>query len=183
MPLSCAVVRERIVVETFAFGFVWDIVRHWEVTFNFRSPPASSSPGPPSTSGCPGPGRRYSTRSTRGKKIQNLLSATLKCLLVFLNCLWCPCAIVIQLPYEMKKNYLTFSRGSFTKTPFLIFKTNCLFPYSSKFFFNRLVSLMSSGPLHCHVLCGEGAVERWRGMLGPTKVFKTRYEQPGEGRN
>ncbi len=71
--------------------------------FYFRSPPASSSPGPPSTSGCPGPGPRSSTRSTRGKIIQNLLSATLKCLLEFLNCSWCPCAIVLQIQYEMKK--------------------------------------------------------------------------------
>ncbi len=44
-----------------------------------------------------------------------------------------------------------------------------------KFFYNRLVSFMSSGPVHCHVLAGEGAIAGWRSLMGPTKVFKTRY--------
>ncbi len=54
---------------------------------------------------------------------------------------------------------------------------NFVFPVvssSSKFFFNRLVSFMSSGPLHCHVLAREDAIAEWRRIMGPTKVFKTR---------
>ena len=37
---------------------------------------------------------------------------------------------------------------------------------------------MSSGECHAHVLAKENAIADWRTMLGPTKVFKTRFEQP-----
>jgi nucleoside diphosphate kinase len=29
-----------------------------------------------------------------------------------------------------------------------------------------------SGPISCHILGRENAIQEWRSMLGPTKVFK-----------
>jgi nucleoside-diphosphate kinase len=50
--------------------------------------------------------------------------------------------------------------------------------HEGKFFYNRLVGFMSSGESHAHVLAKENAIRDWRAMLGATKVFKTRFEQP-----
>ena len=75
--------------------------------------------------------------------------------------------------------------------------------HQGKFFYNRLVTYMSryerkiilynlsifitsvkhlfifSGCSHIHILGrNENAIQKWRTMMGPTKVFKTRYEQP-----
>jgi len=50
--------------------------------------------------------------------------------------------------------------------------------HEGKFFYNRLVGFMSSGECHAHVLAKENAIADWRAILGPTKVFKTRFEQP-----
>ena len=53
-----------------------------------------------------------------------------------------------------------------------------LSPVYLQFFYNRLVGFMSSGECHAHVLAKENAIADWRAILGPTKVFKTRFEQP-----
>lgn len=37
---------------------------------------------------------------------------------------------------------------------------------------------MSSGPLSANILTGHNAIERWRKLMGPTKVFKAVYENP-----
>jgi len=50
--------------------------------------------------------------------------------------------------------------------------------HEGKFFYNRLVGFMSSGECHAHVLAKENAIADWRAILGPTKVFRTRYDQP-----
>ncbi|XP_059156656.1 nucleoside diphosphate kinase 6-like isoform X2 [Physella acuta] len=50
--------------------------------------------------------------------------------------------------------------------------------HRGKFFQNRLVSFMSSGPIWSHVLCGDDAIARWRKLMGPTKVLKTVFEDP-----
>lgn len=50
--------------------------------------------------------------------------------------------------------------------------------HEQKFFYNRLVTFMSSGPIHAYILLRENAIAEWRKLLGPTKVFKTRYENP-----
>jgi nucleoside-diphosphate kinase len=50
--------------------------------------------------------------------------------------------------------------------------------HRNKFFYNRLVSFMSSGVCHFHILMREDAIKTWRTLMGPTKVFKTRYESP-----
>lgn len=50
--------------------------------------------------------------------------------------------------------------------------------HEGKFFYNRLVSFMSSGPISTHILARESAITAWRKLMGPTKVFKTIYEEP-----
>jgi len=50
--------------------------------------------------------------------------------------------------------------------------------HKEKFFYNRLVSYMSCGPLWAHVLAHPDAISRWRQLMGPTKVFKTIHEHP-----
>lgn len=35
-----------------------------------------------------------------------------------------------------------------------------------------------SGPIEVMVLSGDGAITKWRGLLGPTKVFKAVYTHP-----
>ncbi|KAH9505036.1 Nucleoside diphosphate kinase 6 [Bulinus truncatus] len=50
--------------------------------------------------------------------------------------------------------------------------------HKGKFFQNRLVSFMSSGPLWSHILCADDAIIRWRKLMGPTKVLKTIFDEP-----
>ncbi|CAF0711471.1 unnamed protein product [Brachionus calyciflorus] len=50
--------------------------------------------------------------------------------------------------------------------------------HEKKFFYNRLVYSMSSGPIWCHILARENAIKEWRKLMGPTKVFKTIYDDP-----
>ena len=57
--------------------------------------------------------------------------------------------------------------------------------HHSRFFYNRLVTYMSSGSVHAHIIglpsCTSNAVNAitsWRQLMGPTKVMKTRYTDP-----
>lgn len=50
--------------------------------------------------------------------------------------------------------------------------------HQGKFFYNRLVSFMSSGPISTHILARENAIQEWRSLMGPTKVFRTVHEDP-----
>ncbi|XP_047492376.1 nucleoside diphosphate kinase 6-like isoform X1 [Penaeus chinensis] len=50
--------------------------------------------------------------------------------------------------------------------------------HEGKFFYNRLVTFMASGPTHALVLAREDAIKHWRALMGPTKVYKTKYEAP-----
>lgn len=50
--------------------------------------------------------------------------------------------------------------------------------HKERFFYNRLVSYMSCGPLWAHVLAHPDAIARWRHLQGPTKVFKAIHEHP-----
>ena len=54
-----------------------------------------------------------------------------------------------------------------------------------RFFYNRLVTYMSSGSVHAHILAlpsespkDTKAITKWRTLMGPTKVMKTRYSDP-----
>ncbi|XP_071965084.1 nucleoside diphosphate kinase 6-like [Antedon mediterranea] len=48
--------------------------------------------------------------------------------------------------------------------------------HKGKFFYNRLVGFMSSGPMSAHILARDSAIEHWRTLMGPTKTFKARHE-------
>uniref|UniRef100_A0A8C2KHI3 Nucleoside diphosphate kinase n=1 Tax=Cyprinus carpio TaxID=7962 RepID=A0A8C2KHI3_CYPCA len=45
--------------------------------------------------------------------------------------------------------------------------------HAGRFFYQRLVEFMSSGPMRAYILAREDAITHWRGMMGPTKVNTT----------
>ncbi|XP_040016712.1 nucleoside diphosphate kinase 6 [Gasterosteus aculeatus] len=50
--------------------------------------------------------------------------------------------------------------------------------HSERFFYQRLVEFMSSGPMRAYVLARVDAIRQWRELMGPTKVFRARYTSP-----
>ncbi|XP_050301666.1 nucleoside diphosphate kinase 6-like [Anthonomus grandis grandis] len=50
--------------------------------------------------------------------------------------------------------------------------------HKGKFFYNRLVTFMTSGESDLYVLAKENAIRDWRLLMGPTKVFKAQFEAP-----
>ncbi|CAN9507392.1 unnamed protein product [Ophioblennius macclurei] len=50
--------------------------------------------------------------------------------------------------------------------------------HSERFFYQRLVEFMSSGPMRAYILAREDAISHWRALMGPTKVFRARYTSP-----
>ncbi|KAM4528963.1 nucleoside diphosphate kinase 6 isoform 1-T2 [Fundulus diaphanus] len=50
--------------------------------------------------------------------------------------------------------------------------------HSERFFYQRLVEFMSSGPMRAYILAKEDAILQWRDLMGPTKVFRARYTSP-----
>ncbi|XP_072436352.1 nucleoside diphosphate kinase 6-like [Chiloscyllium punctatum] len=50
--------------------------------------------------------------------------------------------------------------------------------HSGRFFYQRVVEFMTSGPMRAYVLAREDAIQRWRYVMGPTKVFRARYSAP-----
>ncbi|RWS30342.1 hypothetical protein B4U80_02899 [Leptotrombidium deliense] len=50
--------------------------------------------------------------------------------------------------------------------------------HKEKFFFTRLVSFMSSGPISVHIIAKENAIRQWRKLMGPTKVYIAQHEEP-----
>ncbi|CAH1112972.1 unnamed protein product [Psylliodes chrysocephalus] len=50
--------------------------------------------------------------------------------------------------------------------------------HKRKFFYNRLITFMTSGPSDMMILTKENAVKDWRDLMGPTKVFKAQFEAP-----
>ena len=84
---------------------------------------------------------------------------------------------------------LTFVQKMIVENNFLIVRSKILSlsrtkaeefykEHEGKFFYNRLVTFMSSGPCQPLVLAKAGAIADWRKLMGPTKVFKTRYSHP-----
>ncbi|EST04578.1 Nucleoside diphosphate kinase [Kalmanozyma brasiliensis GHG001] len=47
--------------------------------------------------------------------------------------------------------------------------------HRGRFYYDRLILGMISGPSLALALCGPGAVKEWRRMLGPTKAYKGKY--------
>jgi len=50
--------------------------------------------------------------------------------------------------------------------------------HAGRFFHNRLVTFMHSGPVQAYILAHPDAVQRWREVMGPTKTFRAQYEAP-----
>ncbi|VEN64492.1 unnamed protein product [Callosobruchus maculatus] len=50
--------------------------------------------------------------------------------------------------------------------------------HKGKFFYNRLVTFMTSGPCELMILTKENAIQEWRQLMGPTKVFRAQFEAP-----
>ncbi|XP_028997595.1 nucleoside diphosphate kinase 6 isoform X2 [Betta splendens] len=50
--------------------------------------------------------------------------------------------------------------------------------HSERFFYQRLVEFMSSGPMRAYILARDDAIHQWRQLMGPTKVFRARYTSP-----
>ncbi|XP_051816841.1 nucleoside diphosphate kinase 6 [Acanthochromis polyacanthus] len=50
--------------------------------------------------------------------------------------------------------------------------------HSGRFFYQRLVEFMSSGPMRAYILAREDAIRHWRDLMGPTKVFRAQYTSP-----
>ncbi|EFN73333.1 Nucleoside diphosphate kinase 6 [Camponotus floridanus] len=50
--------------------------------------------------------------------------------------------------------------------------------HRDRFFYNRLVSFMCSGPSDIHILAAHDAIVKWRQLMGPTKVYQAQYSAP-----
>ncbi|KAB0793672.1 hypothetical protein PPYR_13292 [Photinus pyralis] len=50
--------------------------------------------------------------------------------------------------------------------------------HKDKFFYNRLITFMTSGPSDLYILARENAIQEWRDLMGPTKTYKAQYEDP-----
>ncbi|XP_026476267.1 nucleoside diphosphate kinase 6 [Ctenocephalides felis] len=50
--------------------------------------------------------------------------------------------------------------------------------HKEKFFYNRLVTFMTSGASDVYILARHDAIEYWRKLMGPTKVFRAQYSHP-----
>lgn len=50
--------------------------------------------------------------------------------------------------------------------------------HEGKFFYNRLVTFMSSCPIYALILSKEDAITSWRSLIGKTNVYKTIYSDP-----
>ncbi|XP_062507161.1 nucleoside diphosphate kinase 6-like [Corticium candelabrum] len=52
------------------------------------------------------------------------------------------------------------------------------FAHRGRFFFTRLVGMISSGPIIPLILARHNAVQQWRDMMGPTKTFRAKVVSP-----
>ncbi|XP_059504752.1 nucleoside diphosphate kinase 6 isoform X2 [Stegostoma tigrinum] len=50
--------------------------------------------------------------------------------------------------------------------------------HSGRFFYQRVVEFMTSGPMRAYILARDDAIQHWRYLMGPTKVFRARYSAP-----
>nr|XP_008121060.1 PREDICTED: nucleoside diphosphate kinase 6 [Anolis carolinensis]XP_008121061.1 PREDICTED: nucleoside diphosphate kinase 6 [Anolis carolinensis] len=50
--------------------------------------------------------------------------------------------------------------------------------HSGRFFYQRLVEFMASGPMRAYILAHQEAISLWRSLMGPTKVFRAQHTHP-----
>lgn len=51
--------------------------------------------------------------------------------------------------------------------------------HEGRFFYNRLLTFMCSGPSEVYILARDDAIKTWRELMGPTKVYQAVYTAPG----
>ncbi|XP_053525456.1 nucleoside diphosphate kinase 6 isoform X2 [Artibeus jamaicensis] len=50
--------------------------------------------------------------------------------------------------------------------------------HRGRFFYQRLVEFMASGPIRAYILAHKDAIQLWRTLMGPTRVFRARHVAP-----
>ncbi|XP_072452747.1 nucleoside diphosphate kinase 6 [Notamacropus eugenii] len=50
--------------------------------------------------------------------------------------------------------------------------------HAGRFFYQRLVEFMASGPIRAYILAHKDAIQLWRTLMGPTKVFRAHHVAP-----
>ncbi|XP_036049047.1 nucleoside diphosphate kinase 6 isoform X2 [Onychomys torridus] len=50
--------------------------------------------------------------------------------------------------------------------------------HEGRFFYQRLVEFMASGPIRAYILAHKDAIQLWRTLMGPTRVFRARHMAP-----
>lgn len=50
--------------------------------------------------------------------------------------------------------------------------------HKNKFFYNRLITFITSGPSEILILEKNNAILDWRSLMGPTKVFRAQFDAP-----
>lgn len=50
--------------------------------------------------------------------------------------------------------------------------------HQNKFFFNRLITFMSSSPIYALILAKTDAITSWRSLIGKANVYRTIYYDP-----
>jgi nucleoside-diphosphate kinase len=50
--------------------------------------------------------------------------------------------------------------------------------HEKKFFFNRLITFMSSSPIYALILAKNDAISSWRSLIGKANVYRTVYSDP-----
>lgn len=50
--------------------------------------------------------------------------------------------------------------------------------HEGRFFYQRLVEFMASGPIRAYILAHKDAIQLWRTLMGPTRVFQARHMAP-----
>lgn len=50
--------------------------------------------------------------------------------------------------------------------------------HEKKFFFNRLITFMSSSPIYTMILTKQDAINSWRSLIGKANVYRTIYTDP-----
>ncbi|XP_059520837.1 nucleoside diphosphate kinase 6 [Myotis daubentonii] len=50
--------------------------------------------------------------------------------------------------------------------------------HEGRFFYQRLVEFMASGPIRAYILAHPDAIQLWRTLMGPTRVFRARHVAP-----
>ncbi|KAM8973880.1 nucleoside diphosphate kinase 6 [Pelodytes ibericus] len=76
----------------------------------------------------------------------------------------------------LNNNFLIVRSKEFKWTPTDSQKFYC--EHTGRFFYQRLVEFMSSGPMRAYILAHEDAIQLWRKLMGPTKVFRARITAP-----